>query len=96
MEKPNRPLGINESMHALLTAAVGCYLFVIAYKVFTGGEKDGIAPALAVVLGVFFALAGAGALYYAWRIWRKSRRKPTDAQDGEAEAPSADEEIRRE
>ena len=93
MGKPNRSPGINENMHALLTAAVGCYLFVIAYNVFTGGKADGISSALTVIFGVFFSLAGMGVLYIAWRIWQKSRHK-TAGQPGEtdeeAKAPSTD------
>lgn len=76
MEKEKKPQNkINAGAHALLTAAVGCYLFVIAYQIYTGGQRDGMEPALAIALGVFFALAGLGVLFYAFLLWRRSRKK---------------------
>lgn len=74
--------GFNPAMHALLTAAVGAYLLYIAYRV-SFGAKGELSPALSIVLGVFFALAGAAVLGYALVLYRAARRKP-DAPDEQA------------
>ena len=80
----DKPFGMNENMHALLTAAVGCYLGYIAYKVIV--EPGDMSAVLSMVLGVFFALAAVAVVTYAASIWLKARRSAGETAAEEASA----------
>lgn len=87
-QQPRKPMGMNDSVHALLTAAVGCYLGFIAYKVLA--QSGDMAAWLSIVLGAFFGLAAICVLAYAVVIWRNARKKAAQCESGADKEPQED------
>lgn len=73
----------NDKVHATLLVAVGGYILYLAYQIlqkFIEGAQE-MPDFLYVIVIVFLALGGIGTIYYAWVVYRKSRK---DEQDGAA------------
>ena len=89
MEKQPRRLGMNDNVHALLTAAVGCYLAYIAYKVIA--QPGDMARGLSIALGAFFGVAALAVFAYALIIFLRSRKKAAQAAAREKELSASSE-----
>ena len=93
-QKPNQPRKVNPATHATLLALVGGYVVYLAYQMLqsrTDVEGD-ISPTLAILIAVFFALAGIGVIVYAVRMWLKDRRDKAEEQAKDAPVLDAPEE----
>ena len=75
----------NPGVHATLLALVGGYLLFIAWHLFdsmrTGAAE--MSDALYILLTVFFTLAGAGVLFYAYITWRKADKEKRREEAGQ-------------
>ena len=88
-ENEKKSAGGTPSMNrAALRAVVGAYLIYLGVSLvrdFLNGNST-MPPWAAWGCGIFFVLAGAGVLWYAWRSFRKE----TQAQDKTEDAQSED------
>ena len=77
----------NAQLHSTILAVAGAYVLSIAWDFFSDlrAGKSTMARPLCIALIVFFTLAGAAVIGYAWKVWRDDRRKKpedeTPAQD---------------
>lgn len=63
----------NEKIHSVLVALVGGYLLYVAYELYSrlragAGEMP---EAAAIISIIVFTLGGAGAIFYAWIIYKR-------------------------
>ena len=73
----------NPDNHSVLLAAVGGYLLYIAWQLFDkyrnrAGEMP---PALNILAVIVMTLGGLGTLYYAWTVYRQSRKTKDKNKD---------------
>ena len=70
----------NDKIHSSLLTLVGGYLLYIAYHLLENMRKGSadMSRALFTVLIAAFAGVGIGVLFYAWKIWRRSRADEGD------------------
>lgn len=78
-------VGAQAMNRAALRAVVGAYLIYLGVSLIRDrlNGKSAMTLWLAWGIGIFFALAGAGVIFYAWRRWRAdaaAREKTEDTQ----------------
>ena len=82
----------NPQLHSTLLAAAGAYVLFIAWDFYTQ-LKDGtmtMGRVPAILLTVFFALAGLATIGYAWKVWRDGVKKEKE----EKESPPSDDSLK--
>ena len=83
-----KPAGRAQGNRAALRAVVGAYLIYLGVSLvrdFLNG-KSTMAPWAAWGCGIFFALAGAGVIVYAWLHYRAETAEQTREKTGEAQS----------
>ena len=70
----------NDKIHSSLLTLVGGYLLYIAYHLLENMRKGSadMSRAMFTVLIAAFAGMGIGVLFYAWKIWRRSKADEGD------------------
>ena len=89
-DQPSKSFKGNPGVHSALLAAVGGYLVYLGYQILKGelGGNASMPLALAIVIAVFFALAGLATIGYAAVIWKRSQKdaaKPSEEQPAQHE-----------
>ena len=85
---------MNGSTRSGLLALAGGYIIYLAWEMFQAMRNGttSIAPALNIVFIVFFVLAGSAVLFYAYRVWRKSKKE--DAEETPPPRPENDNSLK--
>lgn len=84
---------MNPGMHSTFLTVIGAYFLYIAYQLATEGSNGsgGMSAPVAILFTVFFALAGLGVLFYAARLWRRSKQEsPQDASESDDSASNSE------
>ncbi|MBE5788111.1 MAG: hypothetical protein E7325_00435 [Clostridiales bacterium] len=74
----------NPNIHATLLAAVGAYLLYLAWTLldkYRSGANE-MDPFWNIAAVIVFALGGLGTIWYAWTVYRKSRREEKEKDAG--------------
>ena len=68
---------INGKNRSYLLGIVGGYLMYLAWQLFDARADTNttMTPAVRIIFIVFFTLAGAGLLVYAWFVWKDSGKE---------------------
>ncbi len=67
----------NQKTRATLLGVVAAYLLYTAYQLYEGRKNPDttMTPAVMILFIVFFVLAAAGLLIYAWQVWKKAKEE---------------------
>ncbi len=77
---------MNERTHASLLALAGGYIIYLAYEILRDhlNGEGGMSDAIAILSVTVLFLGGLGALYYAWRVYRQSKKPEEQQKDDQS------------